>query len=629
MRTFEEYAEVREGLLAKCDEVELLWVRVRSFTSNTADFVTPGDAAGAGVVEDALAQVRNRLRSSVVEIGIFGQVKRGKSTLLNALLGEVVSSMRVAPETAVPVWVERGTGPSLILHADGTEEEVEDPADAREAMSQRRRKAHPEEAILRVKQFVDIPWVEHGLRIVDTPGLSDPSMLDSYEELTLAELDRVAAAIFVVSGATGIEAEDVRVLRRLGEHGVDKAFVVCNFWDDEQWRSPEVRAQLRAHILSAVASGATVDGELLGDELRVFEVCAKLGLDAHLKRPVDDVTFEASGVAELRREIEIYLAEGVLARLTHRCNQLLDRARSAIADQLQQRIVALSDRSALVERVRQNEEALRRSEQELLLIGDQSAETLVSLEKRLVEILAKPFDRARLAIEGARRNQDLEQVGSRLRLDSETAASKAASLFSNEVGTLEERTRRLLFESYGIEHRLALSQSNSLDLQSRPYDLHVPLENGHPDWGVVGAAAGTGAVATGLLGGSIAGGVGMALLAAGPVGWMIGAGLGLVAGALAAGAGAGLLTRDSVDATQRSSMLEQLDRQKGDVLDNAREACRDIGHSMRSSLSDQRDLFFGEQRRELERIKDLMGDEERRRRAVSDAQELLSEATAS
>src|SRR5690606_12626482 len=99
------------------------------FTAQTDALVLLDDGVrGPDVVEDCIAQVRGRLQSSSIEVGVFGEVKRGKSTLLNALLGTVVSSMRVTPETAVPVWVENGRGPAEVLHADGRIEYVEDPA---------------------------------------------------------------------------------------------------------------------------------------------------------------------------------------------------------------------------------------------------------------------------------------------------------------------------------------------------------------------------------------------------------------------------------------------------------------------------------------------------------------------
>ncbi len=58
-------------------------------------------------------------------MGIFGLIKRGKSTLVNGLVGREVSSMHVTPETAVPVYVSYGDTPAAVIHfADGTVKHV-------------------------------------------------------------------------------------------------------------------------------------------------------------------------------------------------------------------------------------------------------------------------------------------------------------------------------------------------------------------------------------------------------------------------------------------------------------------------------------------------------------------------
>jgi hypothetical protein len=64
--------------------------------------------------------VRRDLEATQFTVGIFGLIKRGKSTLLNGLIGREVSSMHVTPETAVPVYVSYGEQPEATVHfADG------------------------------------------------------------------------------------------------------------------------------------------------------------------------------------------------------------------------------------------------------------------------------------------------------------------------------------------------------------------------------------------------------------------------------------------------------------------------------------------------------------------------------
>jgi ribosome biogenesis GTPase A len=146
------------------------------------------DFLGAGVsddhndtVLDLIAQARLRLKSDTIEVGIFGEVKRGKSTLINALVGTEVSSMRVTPETAIPVWVESGERKTVAWFDDNSWEVVTDEKRANDISSQLFKNSENKD-VVRLVQYVELAWLPEGLRLVDTPGLDDPSLIESYKE---------------------------------------------------------------------------------------------------------------------------------------------------------------------------------------------------------------------------------------------------------------------------------------------------------------------------------------------------------------------------------------------------------------------------------------------------------------
>ena len=64
----------------------------------------PGYAVFAG----HLAGLETRLSEGRFHLAVLGQVKRGKSTLINALLGEDVLPGSVVPLTAIPTFVRFG-----------------------------------------------------------------------------------------------------------------------------------------------------------------------------------------------------------------------------------------------------------------------------------------------------------------------------------------------------------------------------------------------------------------------------------------------------------------------------------------------------------------------------------------
>ncbi len=68
------------------------------------------ELAALGTADDqqALAELRGRLHAARLRVLVAGEAKRGKSTLVNALLGRAVLPAGVTPLTALPTTVRYG-----------------------------------------------------------------------------------------------------------------------------------------------------------------------------------------------------------------------------------------------------------------------------------------------------------------------------------------------------------------------------------------------------------------------------------------------------------------------------------------------------------------------------------------
>ena len=65
---------------------------------------------GAGFSEPLarVAELQERLAEERFQLAVLGQFKRGKSTLLNALLGESILPTGVVPLTSIPTYLRSG-----------------------------------------------------------------------------------------------------------------------------------------------------------------------------------------------------------------------------------------------------------------------------------------------------------------------------------------------------------------------------------------------------------------------------------------------------------------------------------------------------------------------------------------
>lgn len=76
-----------------------------------------GAVAGLGADfhhhERRLADLADRVAEGRFHLAVLGQFKRGKSTLLNALVGEDILPVGVVPLTAAPTFIEYGPRPGV------------------------------------------------------------------------------------------------------------------------------------------------------------------------------------------------------------------------------------------------------------------------------------------------------------------------------------------------------------------------------------------------------------------------------------------------------------------------------------------------------------------------------------
>jgi len=143
----------------------------------------------------------SRMASHHFSIAVIGEFKRGKSTFINALLGEKVLPSGVTPCSAALTRVTYGHKPSVRLIFRAQEGEPEEQKEIRfDDLAAYVTKLTPEaEAIAATikEAIVSYPaaYCRKQVDIIDTPGLNDD---ETMTEVTLGILPHVSAVIFVI-----------------------------------------------------------------------------------------------------------------------------------------------------------------------------------------------------------------------------------------------------------------------------------------------------------------------------------------------------------------------------------------------------------------------------------------------
>ena len=330
-----------------------------------------------------LVGLQLRLQEERCHLAVLGQFKRGKSTLINALLGAPVLPAAVVPLTSIPTFLhggeqltarvtfetgksdERFAGPDAVALAEFLERFVTEEANP-----------HNRLGVQQAEVTYPATVLQQGLALIDTPGIG--STFRHNTEATLNFLPQCDAALFVVSADPPITEVEVEFLK-LVCHKLARVFFILNktdYLDADERRT-------------AVAFLQRVLREQVGiaESPLIFCTSARQGLAARQNQ--DAAAWHHSGLAEIERQIVGFL----LTEKTDVLNRALSRQTGDILANVQRRL-ELTARSLqmpvaeLDERIRLFEENLVQIEEQRIVFMDRLAKD----EKHLADSIRKHTD---------------------------------------------------------------------------------------------------------------------------------------------------------------------------------------------------------------------------------------------
>jgi hypothetical protein len=204
-----------------------------------------GEELGANRVAEDARDLAARVSEGRFYLACIGQFKRGKSTLINALIGEPVLPVGYIPVTAVPTVIRYGAHKrARIQFRDGAWQQVA-VSDLAQYVSEEH---NPEntKGISGAEVFVPCALLSTGMCLVDTPGLG--SVFTGNTAATQAFIPHIDAALVVVGADPPLAGEELALVEAVGRQ-VKNLILVLNKADraTEAERSAAVR--FTQHVL--------------------------------------------------------------------------------------------------------------------------------------------------------------------------------------------------------------------------------------------------------------------------------------------------------------------------------------------------------------------------------------------
>ena len=357
----------------------------------------------AGVVEalgneadrarsDQLRAVAGRAREGRFVVLLLGCFSSGKSTLLNALLGQAVLPVKVNPCTAILTEVIYGETPRVDVHyRDGRVETQE--VDAFVDTFQLRTSSYAEAGTEATDRFGDIdravvrwplPILRNGVVLLDTPGLDDDPIRTARTLSSLPDADAVIVVLSANRFLTDLERKTLR--RNLLPLGLTNLFFPVTMVDlldalsDDPERDLKDLTERAREILGPLCA---VDGADQFDQ-RFFPLDARGALRARSRKRVAKKALKATGILHFEEALSRFLIhDRGRAQLAHLHSTAI-RMREEVNRQAE---VDKATASASVEELQSRAEGLGPQFDELRVIAKRvgrTADAFIQRQKALV-----------------------------------------------------------------------------------------------------------------------------------------------------------------------------------------------------------------------------------------------------
>lgn len=271
-----------------------------------------------GQLRSAVRDLQARLADDRFNLMLLGRFNRGKSTLINALLGGAYLPTGILPLTSVITTVRYGSRKQVVLNFSGSRLRREVPlVRLPEYVTQQ---ANPGNVKNVDYAEIELPVeiLRRGVFFVDSPGLG--SAIAENTRTTERFFPEADAFVLITSYESPLSEEEIRALQRIRETN-KTVFVVVNKQDTA---SDAERSQVLDYVRSKLVEFA------FQREPNVFSVSARLGLEGRLEQ--DEALTSNSGMGPFEAELFRFLteerAEAFIQMMHRRVGDFLEHQRN-------------------------------------------------------------------------------------------------------------------------------------------------------------------------------------------------------------------------------------------------------------------------------------------------------------
>jgi GTPase SAR1 family protein len=278
---------------------------------NCIDSMRTTERIAGGICEE----LRDKIANNVFNLVVLGQFKRGKTSLINALLGAEILPTAIVPLTSIATILTYGEALNIkVYFNDGRVTEIE-PATLTQYVTE---KGNPrnEKDVQEVIISYPSSYLKDGVRLIDTPGVG--SVYEHNTDVAYQYLPKSDAALFLLSVDQPVSKAELNFLEDVKEYSYRIFFL--------QNKADYVGSD---DLGESISFSKKIIEEYMGSEVKIFPVSAKWALEGKLSGTKE--LLEKSFLPEFERILNKFLmqekGEVLLISVTNNLLRLLSQER--------------------------------------------------------------------------------------------------------------------------------------------------------------------------------------------------------------------------------------------------------------------------------------------------------------
>jgi GTPase SAR1 family protein len=260
-------------------------------------------------------ELKDKIENNEFNLVVLGQFKRGKTSLINALLGAEILPTAIVPLTSIATILKYGETVNIkVYFNDGRVMDIE-PATLPHYVTE---KGNPknEKEVQEVIIAYPSTYLKDGVRLIDTPGVG--SVYEHNTDVAYQYIPKADAALFLLSVDQPVSKAELDFLKDVKEYS-HRIFFLQN-------KADYVGTE---DLNESILFSKTIIEESVGSEVKIFPLSAKWALQGKLSGTKE--LLEKSFLPEFEHILNTFLMQEkgqvLLLSVTNNLLRLLAQAR--------------------------------------------------------------------------------------------------------------------------------------------------------------------------------------------------------------------------------------------------------------------------------------------------------------